>query len=180
MHLVLNVVAFKVGWVTSVVGAAHALPWAGPVVVAIALAIHLGFAARPGTELALITSCAILGGMFDSALVAVGWVTYPSGMLSPVLAPYWIVGLWVLFATTLNVSFRWLRSRKLLAAAIGAVAGPMSYVAGSQLGAIEFVDPTAALVSLGAAWALLLPLILHIAEVLDGVGGVRGAKPVTG
>ena len=52
------------------------------------------------------------------------------------LAPYWIVALWMLFATTLNVTFRWLQPRPALAAALGAVFGPVSYIAGAAVGVI--------------------------------------------
>ncbi len=169
MHLLLNVAAFKIGWASSVVGAAQQMPWAGPLIVLIAVAIHLGFSTKPRRELLLLATCALLGGLFDSVLTATGWVRYPSGVVIPMLAPYWIVGMWVLFATTLNVSLRWLKSRKLLAATIGAVSGPLSYLAGAQLGAIEFVDRGPALALLALGWTVLLPLVLTVADALDGV-----------
>ncbi len=181
MHLLLNVAAFKIGWVSSVVGAAQQMPWIGPVVVAIAVAVHLRFSPRPAAEMLLLAACALLGGLFDSLLVASGWVQYPSGLVSPLLAPYWIVGMWVLFATTLNVSLRWLKSRKVLAAMIGAISGPLSYVAGAGLGAIEFLDRATALMALAIGWAVILPLVLHIADLCDGdtvgnpaAGNLRG------
>lgn len=169
MHMLINAVAFKIGWVSSVVGAAQHMPWLGPVAVTVAIAIHLSTAERPAAELSLIIACASLGVLFDSSLVASGWVAYPSGVFSAILAPYWIVALWMLFATTLNVSLRWLKDRKLLAAALGMVSGPASYMAGNKVGAIEFINQSAALFALAIGWAILLPLLMRLAEELNGI-----------
>ncbi|HEX5789258.1 MAG TPA: DUF2878 domain-containing protein [Woeseiaceae bacterium] len=169
MILALNIVLSQFGWFASVVGAANNLPWAGPAIVALVVAWHLHVAHRPATELQLIIVCSALGAIFDSLLVTLGWLRYPSGMLVPWLAPYWIVAMWALFATTLNISFRWLRGRPLLAAIIGAVAGPLSYLAGAKLGGVRFVDPAAAQGALAVGWALMLPVLVALACRLDGM-----------
>jgi len=169
MALVLNIAAFKLGWLSSVFGGALQMPWLGPLVVFAAIVLHLARARRPASELLLIVSCGLLGASFDSLLVAAGWVTYPSGMVSELLAPYWIVGMWMLFATTLNLSMRWLRGRPVLAAAIGCAGGPLAYLAGHRIGGIQFVDETAALVMLAAGWAVLMPLLVRLGEIFDGV-----------
>ena len=97
-----------------------------------------------------------------------GWVAYPSGYFNASLAPYWIVTMWMLFATTLNSSMRWLKGRRLLAAVLGAVAGPLSYLAGQRLGGMEFVEPRAALAFLAVGWAAVMPLVVTLAERLAG------------
>ncbi len=168
MHLLINIVGFKVGWVSSVMGAAAQMPWLGPVVFLIVALVHLRQARRPDLELGLVIAAGFIGIWFDSFIVAMGWVTYPSGQFSPMLAPYWIVTMWMLFATTLNRSMAWLRGRHALAAVLGAVAGPASYFAGQKLGAIQFVEPTAALTSLAIGWAVIMPVLMLIAERLDG------------
>ena len=169
MNLLINVVAFKLGWLSSVIGGAQHLPWLGPLVVSVAVAVHLFRARRPGSEFVLIVSCGLVGAVFDSALVAAGWVTYPSGMFSDVLAPYWIVAMWMLFGTTINLSMRWMRNRPLLASAFGFVGGPLAYVAGHKIGGIQFVDQPAAVAMLAVGWALIMPLLMHLGERLDGV-----------
>ena len=66
-----------------------------------------------------------LGLVFDSLLVWQGWLQYSSGiMLLQNLAPYWIVALWGLFATLLNVSLRWMRGRWGIAVLFGAARRP--------------------------------------------------------
>ena len=168
MHLIFNIVGFKIGWLSSVVGGASQMPWLGPVVLLAVLFVHLRQAARPDLEFGLVVACGVLGAWFDSLLAAAGWVAYPSGQLSPYLAPYWIVTMWMLFATTLNRSMSWLKGRPGTAAILGAVAGPMSYYAGNKLGGIEFLDPVAATVALSIGWAALMPIVMMLAERLDG------------
>lgn len=169
MNLLMNVAAFKLGWISSVVGGAQHLPWLGPMVVFAAVALHLVRAQRPSSEFMLILSCGLIGAVFDSVLVAAGWVTFPSGMFSELMAPYWIVTMWMLFGTTINLSMRWMRGRALLASAFGFVGGPLAYIAGHKIGGIEFVDQTAAVAMLAVGWAVIMPLLMHLGERLDGV-----------
>jgi len=176
MNLLINITAFKLGWLSSVFGGAQQLPWLGPLVVFIAVAIHLARAERPRSEFMLIVSCGLIGAVFDSVLVAAGWVTFPSGMISDSMAPYWIITMWMLFGTTINMSMRWMRGRPLLAAAFGLVGGPMAYFAGHKIGGIVFVDQTAALAMLGIGWAVIMPLLMHLGERMDGVS----AEPASG
>ena len=180
MSLLINITAFKLGWLSSVVGGAQQIPWLGPLVVFIAVAIHLARAERPSSEFMLIVSCGLIGAVFDSALVAAGWVTFPSGMVSDSMAPYWIVTMWMLFGTTINLSMRWLRGRTLLAAAFGFIGGPLAYVAGHKIGGIEFVDQTAALAMLAIGWAAIMPLLMHLGERLDGISPESPPESVVG
>jgi len=173
MPFVANFLAFQVGWLSSVVGAAQEMPWLGPVAVFAALALHLRAARQPFEEVLLVVCCAFVGAVFDSVLVAAGWVAYGSGVFSPYLAPYWIITMWMLFGTTLNVSMRWLRGRPLLTAGLGFYGGPAAYLAGQQLGGIVLVEQWAALAALAVGWALILPALVALSENLDGMPGRR-------
>jgi hypothetical protein len=82
---------------------------------------------------------------------------------------YWIVAMWGLFATTLNVSMSWMKNRVLLAVAMGAIGGPLSYLGGAKLGAMSFNEPLAAILALGFAWALAMPVLMRIATRFNGV-----------
>ena len=170
MLMLMNIAAFKIGWLSSVIGGAQQMPWLGPLAALIALSLHLYFAKRPQRELILVVSCAAIGAAFDSFLLASGWVQYSSGMFSDHVAPYWIISMWMLFATTLNVSLRWMRSKPLLAVAFGLIGGPLAYIAGQKLGGIILVNQTAAIAALGLGWAAMMPLLLWLSTNLDGVG----------
>ena len=173
MLLFVNVVVFQVAWISSVIGGAQQMPWLGPVSVLVALALHLRAARKPFEEVLLIICCALVGAGYDSILVAAGWVTYEAGQFSDYLAPYWIITMWMLFATTLNVSMRWLRGRPVLAALLGLYGGPTSYLAGEALGGIVIIDHVVALTALGIGWALMMPLLMWLSENLDGMPGSR-------
>ncbi len=169
MNIFANFAAFQLGWFSSVLGGANEMPWIGPIAVFAIVAFHLARAERFTAELTLIVICGALGTLFDSLLVYMGWVEYPSGMFLNQAAPYWIIGMWFLFATTLNLSMRWMKGRPLLAAVLGLVSGPLTYIAGHKLGGIEFADQPAALAALGIGWAIMMPLLMKLAERFDGV-----------
>ena len=179
MPALINFAAFQIGWFSSVIGAAKQMPWLGPVALLVVLAIHLRQARRPEAELTLIVACGLVGMFFDSILVAFNWVSYPSGQFSEFLAPYWIVTMWMLFGTTLNLSMGWLKGRPLLAAFFGAIGGPASYIAGQKLGGIVFVDYYAALIALAIGWAVFMPLLLIVAERYNGMSAEQHAQEAT-
>lgn len=168
MQVFVNFIAFQFGWFSSVLGAAREMPWLGPVVFLAVLMLHLRQARRPELELGLVIACGVIGTWFDSLLVATGWVAYPSGQFSPFMAPYWIITMWMLFATTLNSSMGWLRGRLLLASVLGGISGPASYLAGQKLGGIIFVELWPAITALGIGWAIVMPILMVLAERLDG------------
>ncbi|MEZ5451079.1 MAG: DUF2878 family protein, partial [Thiolinea sp.] len=81
----------------------------------------------------------------------------------------WMLLLWPLFATTLNVSLRWLRDLPLFWSALGsALLAPLSYSAGQQLGAIQFSQPSVALAAIALGWTVLMPLLVWLARRQDG------------
>ena len=168
MNLAINLLAFKAGWLASVLGSANGIPLIGPLVVLAAVVLHLYRVSEPGRELSLILATGLIGFTADSLMVSAGWLRYENGVFIAGFAPYWILGMWMLFATTLNVAFRWLQDKLLLAAAIGAVSGPASYYAGSKAGAVLLVEPTAALLALSIGWALVLPALMVLAKQFDG------------
>ncbi len=169
MKLLINFVAFQLGWFACVLGAANGLPWLGPVVVAAAWPCTWPRRAAPLPELYLVLAAMVLGLVADSVLLATGWLSYSVGLWLPGLAPYWIVAMWALFATTLNVSMGWMRGRPVLTVLMGAVGGPLSYLAGEKLGAIELTQPVQALAALALAWAIAMPLLMWLAVRFDGI-----------
>jgi hypothetical protein len=168
MAVLANFAAFQFGWFACVIGAAQGFPALGAAAALVVAAAHLAFARRPRAELALLLLAAVIGAGWDSLLAATGWVRFTNGMLIAGTAPYWIVALWVLFATTLNVSLAWLKRRLALAAAFGAIGGPLSYLGGAKLGALSFGNEGAALIALSLGWAALTPLLLRLAVRHDG------------
>jgi hypothetical protein len=79
-----------------------------------------------------------------------------------------MVCLWLLFATTLNVSLRWMRSKHLLAMIFGLLGGPLAYLSGQKLGAMQLLAQTISLIVLAVFWGLMMPVMLWLASVFDG------------
>lgn len=173
MNVLVNALSFKLAWLAAVLGAANGLPLVGPAVILAAVLLHLARAGDPRLELVLVVMTGAIGLAWDSVMVSAGWLAYANGTFVAGLAPYWILGMWMLFATTLNVSLRGLRNRPLLAALLGAVFGPMSYLAGSAAGVVDIVREDFALPALAIAWALFMPGLSIMAGQLDGM------RPVT-
>ncbi|WP_244135080.1 DUF2878 domain-containing protein [Burkholderia sp. BCC0322] len=159
----------QIGWLVCVMTAAsHHAAW-GVAYALIATLGHLLFARRPSSEARIVITVTVSGWLLDSAVAHSGLLVYPNGVLLKGTAPYWLAGLWALFAIQLNTLLRWLRERPLISALVGAFAGPASFRAGAALGAVHFKDPAAALVVVATGWAFVLPAALAIARHWDGV-----------
>lgn len=165
--LLINLSLFKAGWLAAVFAAAASLPILGTAVIGIAAAVHLWQSDEPRDELLLLTLAAAVGFIWESLLVYAGIVQYGPNTTLAATAPYWIVAMWVLFATTLNVGMRWLRKNLLVASLFGGLGGPMSFLAGEKAGAVTFPNTSIALVVIGLGWAVLLPLLVRFAARND-------------
>ena len=112
----------------------------------------------------MIVTTGLVGFLAESLLVAVGVVRYAAAWPTAVLAPAWIIALWLAFGTTLG-AMRAVISGSVLqkSALIGAALGPFSYFGGERLGAL--VLPGSALltfIALAAIWGVALPLLLAL------------------
>jgi hypothetical protein len=161
--ILLNLTLFKAGWLAAVFSAAASSPVIGAAAIGIAAAVHVLRAERPRDELQLLALAAAIGFVWESLLVSAGLVQYGSATLLPGIAPYWIVAMWVLFATTLNVGMRWLRKSTVVAVIAGAVGGPLSFLAGEKIGAVSFSNTSLALLAIGLGWAVFLPVLVRFA-----------------
>jgi hypothetical protein len=159
----------QIGWLVCVMTAASDHAAWGVAYALAAVAGHLFHARRPSREARLVALIATCGWLWDSAVAHSGLLVYPNGILLKGTAPYWLAGLWVLFAIQLNTLLRWLGQRPFVSALAGALAGPASFRAGAALGAVHFEAPIAALVVIGAGWAFILPAALAIARRWDGM-----------
>jgi hypothetical protein len=159
----------QAGWFACVISAARGAAWIGIVFALALIALHLWRVGSPLPEVKLIITVAVLGGLWESALVAAGLLAYPDTSLIHGLAPVWLLVLWGLFAAQINTTYQWLKQRLWLAPLLGAVAGPLSFRAGAALGALQFARPWPARAALACGWAVLLPLVILMSRHWDGV-----------
>jgi hypothetical protein len=158
--LLLNALLFQIGWFACVLGASR--PWLLTVALA-CLAAHFIWIARWRAEGRLVASVALLGCALDSFLLNLGIFDFGG---SGRLLPAWLALLWALFATTLNHSLAWSARPWWLGSLLGAVAGPLSYLAGARLaGVVLPLGPWPTLLLLAVVWAGVMPLAHGFAQL---------------
>ena len=161
-----NLLLFKAGWLACVVLAARDMPELASLAVAAVVAIHLAGVAVPVKEALLLVAAAVIGLAWESMLVWSGLLVYSQSSASGALAPHWIVAMWVLFATTVNHGLGWIKRNWMVTAAAGLLGGPLAFYAGAGMGAVSFSNTALALAVIGLGWALLLPLLVLIADTI--------------
>jgi len=157
MSNLFNFLAYQVAWFAVILGAAHDYAWAGAVVALIVAAVHLS--RQPAMlEYKLIGAAVVLGLIVDTTLVLSGQVRFDANVILPI-APYWMLSLWIAFATTLNHSLRWLMLRPATAAVLGALGGPLAYFAGARLGALSLSTTSTSLALIAVLWAAAMAVL---------------------
>ena len=173
-----NFLAFQIGWLGCVAAAGYRLPLLGLLIAGIVTGLHLLRSPAPLAELKLVAAAVAVGTLCESALLATGWLSYPVGQPLQLVAPFWIIAMWAMFATTLHESLAWLTRNAALAALLGAVLAPLAYWAGARMGALSLDRPVPAVLAIAAAWAAALPLLILAARSLCP-RGPTGSKAVS-
>jgi hypothetical protein len=163
----INMLWMQALWFGAVIGAAQGLLWLAPLLL-------MGFAfweSRPVRrvygDFQLMLVAVLIGLILDTTWVRLGWIEFAASWALSERAPLWILLLWAGLALTLNHSLAWLQSRLVLAAALGGVSSPVSYLAAERLGAVDIITESGMwFVGLGLSWALALPLLLWLASHL--------------
>jgi len=161
--MLINIIGFQVGWFACVLSATNHYPWWGVLVSSIIMVLHIARSNDSKAETRLIIAAMLIGLLFDSIPLALGWINFSQmSFWADYLPPVWMICLWGLLATTINTGLSWLKNKIWLAAIIGGLSGPISYWGGSRLGGLQILNINAALVYLTLGWALAVPLLLKI------------------
>ena len=156
--LTANALLFNLGWLLCV---------AAPQGIALAfaaayLALHFTWVSDDRRELGFVMLVAVIGLSSDALGIELGLFQLSSSGF-----PWWLLALWLLFATTLNHCLAWLKGSLLLSAALGAFAGTSSYYAATRLGAAEVSEPLwLTLIFWAVLWGFLLPLFVALSRGL--------------
>jgi hypothetical protein len=152
-RILVNAVLYEGLWVACVVGGLAA----GLPVAVLFLVVHFGVLKAGRSDVLLIAVSALTGIVVDSALMHLGVFDFPGG--ETWLCPPWIIVIWAMFGLTLDHCLRWARRSLPLAAVVGAVAGPLSYMGGERLGGVR-LQPALSLppaLWLAVVWAMVFP-----------------------
>lgn len=176
--MLLNFIGFQIGWFACVLGAAYGYPLLGPLVALPVLGLHLLSQTGRRMEIALLGSATVIGSLYDQTLLSLGLVSYNASLWSAAWLPLWMITLWLLFATTLNVSLKWLHGRYPLASLLGFIGGPLAYWGGEKLGAMQWLQPLELLIALAIGWAILMPILVRLAACLRHMAAQKGLTHV--
>lgn len=159
----LNFIGYQALWFALVIGASRGYVALPVVAGAVFIAVQAALAKRPFDDARRVAMAIVLGMLIDGIPAWQGWWNYasPSPALPPGGAPLWIITLWACFATTIDRSLRFVRAKPWAGALLGAVGGPLAYLAAARgWQAVEFTcQPVLYLGWLGVAWGVAMPAL---------------------
>ena len=169
LRLAWSVIGLNVGWFACVLGAAWDLHWLSLVIVLLLVVIHMFVIGRERFPPAILLGLASLmvGLVSDTALIALGAYEPNRWLIPNPITTIWLLMLWVNFSLALNESLKWLQKHLFVSAITGSIFGPLAYLAGSRLGAVQITPPVfTGLLQIGAAWFIAMPLMSLVAKSL--------------
>ncbi|MFW5926952.1 MAG: DUF2878 domain-containing protein [Wenzhouxiangella sp.] len=157
---------FQLSWPACVAGASWGVAgWTGTLVVAALVLWQLHPGRRHPNDWYMIGLCLGIGFVLDTLWLRTGLLAYAMPWPSNGFAPFWILLLWLALALVLNHSMSLFKERLWLIGMLAAVGSPISYYAGSRVGAVEWLAPVWQVVlATGLSWALLLPGLFWLAR----------------
>jgi hypothetical protein len=169
MAFFINFIGFQIGWFACVLGAVYEMELLGILIALIIVFYHIISQPNRCDEISIIFAAVIIGLLWESWVLGLNILRYPSHPDIFFWAPHWLIVMWALFATTINLSMGWLKGRWILAMLMGAVFGPLAFVGGEKLNAVVFLDQTLCIIVLSVGWGLLLPLLLWLAGRINNM-----------
>lgn len=166
--VLVDVAASQASWFAVVLGAAWGHPWLGSVLALLPLVALFWRDGPSRASLRFVAEVTFVGAVFETFNVLASVYVPSSGLVSPWVAPPWMLVLWAGFAFNFRRGLAWLSGRPWLAALVGAVAGPVAFSGGARLGAILLSEAPIRIGLLSSGWALLLPVLSWRADAAFG------------
>ena len=145
-----NAVLLQAAWFAAVLGGNT-----GALAACAVVAAHVLSRGHPQRDLTIAAMTAAIGLGVDTAWIWTGVLDFHLA----VVAPPWIVALWACVGLSANYAFAPCVGRPWSAAAIAAVACPLSYLAAASLGALALPAPPM-LAVIAAGWAIVFGVLL--------------------
>ena len=134
---VTNALLFQLAWISLVLNFYGGL--LGLLFVLLMLFHRLMLTNTLKREMILILVVCLLGVFSDAAMFSLG-VYQPVDDRAFYLVPIWLVGLWFGFSMTMYGSLNWLIEKPIYFTIVTTIAGPLSYLIGSELSAIKIAS----------------------------------------
>jgi hypothetical protein len=168
MYVITNLLLFKLVWALSLAGVVLGYAWLGLTALLAFSAWHAYASPSVKADFFVVGVAVLIGLVLDTLYVQNGLIEYNGQLLWSGAAPLWILALWANFALTMNGCLTWLRERKLLAAGLALVCGPLSYYGGIALGTATITgDSSILFASIGLAWAIAVPFLLWLSGTME-------------
>jgi len=176
MNVISNLIFFKVVWALSLFGVVIGYAWLGLLGLTFFSAWHAATASSAKADFLVAAIAVIVGLILDTLYIKSGLIAFNGELIWSEAAPLWILALWANFALTLNGCLRWLRERRLAAAALAFICGPVSYYGGIALGTATITGEHYLLFgAIGIAWSVAVPALLWLSLRIE-----RELYPETG
>lgn len=177
MKFWINLIGYQLVWFAAVIGAEHGAVWPG-VLGMLAFAVsQLALTSHRKADLGLMAVALVLGFVLDGGMIRAGFATYAAAWPSSMLAPAWILALWISFSLTFTQSLAYLQRRLWIALLFGAIGGPLAYLSASRgFHVVTFATPDwRGLAWLSAGWAIAAPLLAWLGRRWTGAAAAPSA-----
>lgn len=162
-RVIINIIGFQILWWWCVLCGVQAANLLAISIVILVCAAHLHWVEKWSDALPILT-ITLFGCVLDQTMYHFQYIGFPHQHIEASWIPLWIVGLWLAFACTLNVSMRWLQGRWWLALILGAIFGPLAYLGAEKLDAVQLIEGNTTLILLAVGWGLWFPFLLWIRQ----------------
>ncbi len=160
-----NILGFQFSWWSCVLGVKYGWPYFGPCTMFFFLMVHYHFFKFNQMELTFIIVTGFIGAIIDTIFLKSDLINY-YGLTFGSIAPFWIIAMWLGFAATINHSLAWINKRWIIAFIMGAVFGPLSYLAGIKFNALYFDQTLFNLLILSLVWGLVIPALFILNNMI--------------
>ncbi|MBW6508774.1 MAG: DUF2878 domain-containing protein [Desulfuromonadales bacterium] len=167
MNPLLNIAIYQLIWFIAVMGG-ESLAWLAFVLIF----VHFLLTPLPKTDLVLAFLVLLIGMVVDGTLRQSGFFIFAEDRF-PI--PLWLGCIWIALATLFNHSLHWLKKRLVPAGLLGAIGGPLAYLAGVRFGVAEFSWSLPwSITVLAIVWGVLVPGLVW----LSGKIVIAGDRPL--
>ncbi|MBC7714375.1 MAG: DUF2878 domain-containing protein [Rhizobacter sp.] len=167
--VILNFFVFYIAWWAMLISSWKNNPVIGWSVFALAMAIHFfRVSINKKKDVKEVVIIAVLGILLDTILAKTGILTF-NNSFSSTIPPFWLMGIWFLFATTISYTFILLRNKIPAQIIVGGFFAPVSYITGAKFGLLSLYHPFPTYYAIhGACWLVFFPLCFYISKKLKG------------
>ncbi|MDV6327032.1 DUF2878 domain-containing protein [Idiomarina sp. PL1-037] len=146
-HKIVSFVLFNALWFSAVSGRENYIVLSG-VLLAFQFFYSIAVAKVSWT---LILRLFAVGLLLEAIVISLGVIDFSGGYF-----PLWLVMLWLGFSSMAPVALDWLAPKPVIAVLLGAISGPLSYVAGIKLNAATIDSMPVVVGCYAAVWGLMM------------------------